>query len=156
MAINNSLADDAITSGEVLMGVHFDLAYSSEKLLNLQILSKYVAARASDYEALTVENGDASAETVEKALEFDILSGLLDSEVKQLDSFVVSLQEEIVDLRDKLSLCKHKEAFAAMERKLHDCEDSLKRFQYQVSEMRTQSAKFHSTSESSGKKSCKS
>eukprot|EP00268_Persea_americana_P020290 TRINITY_DN2049_c0_g1_i1.p1 TRINITY_DN2049_c0_g1~~TRINITY_DN2049_c0_g1_i1.p1 ORF type:complete len:690 (+),score=177.63 TRINITY_DN2049_c0_g1_i1:80-2149(+) len=153
MAINNSLADDAITSGEVLMGVHFDLAYSSEKLLNLQILSKYVAARASDYEALTVENGDASAETVEKALEFDILSGLLDSEVKQLDSFVVSLQEEIVHLRDKLSFCKHKEAFAAMERKLHDCEDSLKRFQYQVSEMRTQSAKFHCTSESSGKKS---
>lgn len=157
MAISNNPSDDAITSGEVLMRVHFDLAYSSEKFLNLQMLSMHVASRASDYEALSTENGGASSETVEKALEFDILSGLLDSKVKELDHFLDSLQKEIVDLHEKISLCKHvKEGFASMEQKLHDSEDSLKWLQYQVSEMRAQSAKFISTSIPGGKESCKS
>ncbi|XP_058115077.1 WPP domain-interacting tail-anchored protein 1-like isoform X2 [Magnolia sinica] len=134
------------SSGEVLKRVDLDLAYSSEKLLNLKILLMHVEARASDYEALVIESEDVSADSIEKALEFDILSGILDSEVKELDNFMISLQEEIMDARDKISLCENfKETSTEVEGNLHDSEESLKQLQQQVSGMRMLSAKFQST-----------
>ncbi|XP_058112435.1 WPP domain-interacting tail-anchored protein 1-like isoform X2 [Magnolia sinica] len=133
-------------AGEVLTRLDIGLAYSFEKLLNLDILLMHVADRASHYEALVVENEDASSDSFEKALEFDILSGMLDSEVKELDNFVVSLQERIFDAREKISSCEHSNGtFTESKQKLHDCEESLKQCQDQVAEMRMQSAVFEST-----------
>ncbi|XP_077237675.1 WPP domain-interacting tail-anchored protein 1-like isoform X2 [Tasmannia lanceolata] len=132
--------------GEVLTRIDLDLTCSSEKLLNLDILLMHVAARASDYEVLTTENEDISADFVEKALEFDLLSGILDSEVKELDDFMISLKGAIVDAQEKISSHEHlNESFLELEKKLRDSEKSLKKSQDQVSEMRMQSAKFQST-----------
>eukprot|EP00262_Sarcandra_glabra_P010186 TRINITY_DN2513_c0_g1_i1.p1 TRINITY_DN2513_c0_g1~~TRINITY_DN2513_c0_g1_i1.p1 ORF type:complete len:670 (-),score=150.16 TRINITY_DN2513_c0_g1_i1:140-2083(-) len=132
---------------EVLTRVELDLAYSSEKVLNLDILLMHVADRASDCEAMTLEGEDVSDDSAEKALEFDILNGILDSEAKELDNFMSSLRREIVDTRQKISLCEHlTEAFVEMEEKLDDSEDSLKQSQDQVSEMRMHSAKFQRSS----------
>ncbi|KAL5974419.1 hypothetical protein ACLOJK_031084 [Asimina triloba] len=134
------------SSGEVLTRVDLDLAYSSEKLLNLDILLMHVEARAGDYEALFMDSEEVSAESIEKALEFDILSGILDSEVKELDNFMISLQEEIMDARERIYLCEHlKEIFTEVEGKLRDSEETLKKLQDQVSDMRMQSSKFQST-----------
>ncbi|KAF8407909.1 hypothetical protein HHK36_007047 [Tetracentron sinense] len=134
------------SAGEVLTRIELDLACSSEKLVNLDILRMYVAAREGDFEASDVENENISADSVEKALEFDFLSGILDSEVRELDNFMATLQTEIVNARQNISSCEHlRESFSEMEEKLHDSEETLKQSLDQVSEMTMQSAKFQRT-----------
>ncbi|OVA10263.1 hypothetical protein BVC80_1245g9 [Macleaya cordata] len=134
------------SAGEVLTRVELDLAYSSEKLLNLDILLMHVAAKESDYEALTTENDDIWADYAEKGLQFVLLSGILDSELRELQSFMASLQTEILDARQKLSSCGNlDESFVEMEEKLKDSEKSFKQSQNLVSDMRMQSAKFQRT-----------
>ncbi|RWR74493.1 WPP domain-containing protein [Cinnamomum micranthum f. kanehirae] len=135
------------SAGEALTRVDLNLAYSSEKFLNLDILLMHVADRAGDLESLVIDDDEfVSGDSAEKVLEFDILSGILHSEVKELDNFMICLQEEIMDACDKISSCEHlKEAFAEMEENLHDSEESLKQLQSQVAEMRMQSSKFHNT-----------
>ncbi|XP_010273216.1 PREDICTED: WPP domain-interacting tail-anchored protein 1-like isoform X2 [Nelumbo nucifera] len=131
------------TGGEILTRVELDLAYSSEKLVNLDMLLMHVAAREGDFEAFSVENDDIEADSAKKALEFHLLSGILDSEVRELDGFMDSLQLEIVDARRRISSCEHPgEFFLEMEAKLHDSEESLKQSKDQVREMIEQSAKF--------------
>ncbi|KAF8399239.1 hypothetical protein HHK36_015104 [Tetracentron sinense] len=128
---------------EVLTGIELDLACFSEKLVNLDILLMHIVDRESDFEALAAENDNISADSVEMALEFDLLCGILDSEVRELDNFMATLQTEIVDARQKISSCEHlRETFSEMEEKLHDSEECLKQSQDQVSEMRMHSAKF--------------
>lgn len=145
------------SAGEVLTRVDLDLAYSSEKLLNLKILLMHVADRAGDCESMVTDDEFVLGDSAEKVLEFDILSGILYSEVKELDDFMTSLQEEITDAREKISSCVHlKEAFVEIEEKLLDSEESLKQLQEQVDEMRIQSAKFQSFSVFGGLTSCNS
>eukprot|EP00268_Persea_americana_P056581 TRINITY_DN6692_c0_g2_i1.p1 TRINITY_DN6692_c0_g2~~TRINITY_DN6692_c0_g2_i1.p1 ORF type:complete len:742 (-),score=191.23 TRINITY_DN6692_c0_g2_i1:324-2549(-) len=145
------------SAGEVLTRVDLDLAYSSEKLLNLKILFMHVAERAGDCESMVIDDEFVLGDSAEKVLEFDILSGILYSEVKELDDFMTSLQEEIMDAREKISSCVHlKEAFVEIEEKLLDSEESLKQLQEQVDEMRMQSAKFQSFSVFGGLTSCNS
>ncbi|XP_043695123.1 WPP domain-interacting tail-anchored protein 1-like [Telopea speciosissima] len=134
------------SAGEVLTRVELDLVFCSEKLVNLDVLLMHVAARESDFEAITVESDDVSADSVEKAMEFNLLSVVLDSEVRELDNFMEYLEREIVDARQKISSCEHlRDAFPEMEQKLHDSEESLKQSKDQVSELGTQSAKFQRT-----------
>ncbi|XXG74820.1 hypothetical protein AAC387_Pa07g3442 [Persea americana] len=135
------------SAGEVLTRVDLNLAYSSEKFLNLDILLMHMADRAGDLESLVIDDDEfVSGDSAEKVLEFDILAGILHSELIELDNFMISLQEEIMDAREKISSCEHlKEAFAEMEENLHDSEESLKQLQSQVAEMRMQSSKFHNT-----------
>nr|XP_010915281.1 WPP domain-interacting tail-anchored protein 1 isoform X1 [Elaeis guineensis]XP_010915282.1 WPP domain-interacting tail-anchored protein 1 isoform X1 [Elaeis guineensis]XP_029119014.1 WPP domain-interacting tail-anchored protein 1 isoform X1 [Elaeis guineensis] len=136
------------TAMEVLTRVELDLAYSSEKLLNLEMLFMQVSSRASDIEALITEYvEDISNESIEKAFEFDALSGILNTEVKELDNFMSSLQLEIVDAHQKLSHRDNRleEQSTEIEEKLHDAQESLKQFQDQIADIRMQSAKFERT-----------
>lgn len=132
--------------GEVLARVELDLAYSSEKLLNLDVLLMHVDTRENEYETLTMENKEISDDSVEKGLEFDFLSGILDSEVRELEKFIASLQPEIADVRENIYSYEHSsEAFNEMERKLHDSEESLEQSLNQVVEIRMQCDKFQRT-----------
>ncbi|KAJ4977801.1 hypothetical protein NE237_008581 [Protea cynaroides] len=134
------------SAGEVLIRVELDLAYSSEKLVNLYLLLIHVAPREYDFETIIVESDVVLADSVEKAMELNLLSGLVDSEVKELDNFIKYLEREFVDAHQKISSCEHLlYAFPEMEEKLHDVEESLKRSKDQVSELRMQSAKFQRT-----------
>ncbi|KAK9272354.1 hypothetical protein L1049_002725 [Liquidambar formosana] len=131
---------------EVLTRLELDLACSSEKLVNLNILMMHVATRESDFEAFASEKDNMSVDFLEKALEFDLLSGIFVSEVRELDNFMVTLQAQIVNAREIISSFEHLgETFLAVEEKLHDSEKSLKQSQDQVSEMRMQSANFQRT-----------
>ncbi|PON76764.1 WPP domain-interacting tail-anchored protein [Trema orientale] len=131
---------------EVLTKVDLDLAYSSEKLVNLHGLLMYLLAQENELETIAVGNNYVSAEFMEKALVFNLLSGVLDSEVRELDSFMVSLQGEIVDAHKIKSSCRHlAEPFTMMEEKLIDSEESLKQTQHQISEVKIQSAKLQRT-----------
>ncbi|OMO75782.1 hypothetical protein COLO4_25875 [Corchorus olitorius] len=130
-------------ASEIITRLELDLACSSEKLVNLNILTMHVATREIDFESFMSEKNFMIVDSVEKALEFDILSGILDSEARELDKFMKSIETDIVGARETVSSFKHLgETFFRMEEKLHDSEESLKQSQDQVSEIKTQSADF--------------
>jgi hypothetical protein len=130
-------------SMKTLIKVDLDLAYSSEKLVNLHILLMYLLARENDLQAMALENGDISTDSIEKVLVFDLLSGILDAEVRELCAFMDTLQAEIVDVRHKMSSWQHlRELLTKFEEKFHDSEESLKHSQVQILEVKMQLAKF--------------
>lgn len=130
---------------EVLTRVDLDLAYSSEKLVNLDTLMMHVWAWENEFEALATD--DISVDCIEKAVAFDLLSGILDSEVKALENFMSTLQLQMVDARLKISSCGHlRELFTAVEVKLYDSEESLKQSQEHALEMKMQLTKLQMTS----------
>ncbi|XP_015880495.2 WPP domain-interacting tail-anchored protein 1 [Ziziphus jujuba] len=131
---------------EVITRLELDLARSSEKLVNLSVLMMHVATREGDFEALASDKGHTSVESEEKALEFDLLSGILDSEVGELNKFLAVLQMEFSDACELLSSCTRlEENFIEIEKRLHDSEQSLKQSQDQLSEIRMQSTKLQRT-----------
>lgn len=133
-------------SSQALTEVDFRLAYSSEKLVNLDVLFIYLLGQENDLEVMDLKNKCNSVEFIEKAFTFDLLSGILYSEVRELDNFMDTLQTEIVDARQKIFSCRHlKEVFFTMEEKLRDSEDSVKEFRQQLLELKMQSSKLEKT-----------
>lgn len=139
---NGEVVGELGNVGEILTRLELNVACSSEKLVNLNVLLIHAATRESDFETFASEKDHTSVDSAEKALEFDLLSGILDSEVSELDKFLAVLQMEVIQARDLLSSCTHLgEISREIEEKLHDSEQSLKQSQDQVSEIRTQSTK---------------
>ncbi|KAJ7953984.1 WPP domain-interacting tail-anchored protein [Quillaja saponaria] len=127
---------------QVLTEIDFRLAYSSEKLVNLHVLFIYLLAQENDLEAMRIENNFISTDFIEKELVFDLVSSILVSEVRELDNFMVTVQEEIVDARHKIFSCRHLSGlFSMMTKKLQDSEKSLKQFQEQFLDLKMQSSK---------------
>ncbi|KAH1261251.1 WPP domain-interacting tail-anchored protein 2 [Glycine max] len=140
---------------QALTDIDHRLAYFSEKLVNLHVLYIYLLAEESDLEAMDSTNNCILANLFEKAMTFDLLSGILDSEVRELDSFMDTLQEEIVDARHKIFSCKHlTEVFFMMDKKLHDSEESVKQFQQQLLELKMQSSQLQKTIEAFRHENC--
>ncbi|KAF5725573.1 hypothetical protein HS088_TW23G00297 [Tripterygium wilfordii] len=133
------------TASEILMRTELDLACSSEKLVNLNVLMMHVATRETDFEAFASDKQYTLDDSPHKAaLEFDLLSGILDSEVEELDRSMDMLQREVANVREMISSCKHSgDTFLEAEEKLRDSEETLKQSQYQISDIRMQSSKFH-------------
>ncbi|WOH13418.1 hypothetical protein DCAR_0832928 [Daucus carota subsp. sativus] len=130
---------------EALTRVDLDLAYSSEKLVNLDTLMMHVWAWEKEFEALATD--DISVDCIEKALAYDLLSGILESEVRALENFMSTLQLQMADARLKISSCGHlRELFTAVEVKLYDSEESLKQSQEHALEMKMQLTKLQMTS----------
>ncbi|XP_059648696.1 WPP domain-interacting tail-anchored protein 2-like [Cornus florida] len=122
---------------ELLTRVDLDLAYSSEKLANLDTLLMHVMSSENALEAIAAEIDNSSEDLMEKALLFDLLSAILDSEVRDLDNFMRTLQAVIVDAHQKITSCRHlRELFIVMEVKLHDSEESLKKSKEEVFEIK--------------------
>lgn len=119
---------------KILTRVDLDLAYSSEKITNLDKLLINIWACESDLEAMSLQNEDESL--IEKSFVFDFLSGFLDSEVRVLDSFMGSLEEVIVNAREEISMFRDvTDLFEGMEAKLHDSEDLLKQSREHIMEI---------------------
>lgn len=141
---------------QALREVDFCLAYSSKKLVNLHVLYINLLGLENDLEAMDLKNNCISIDFLEKAFTFDLLSGILDSEVRELDNFMDPLQTEIVDARQKIFSCRHLEqVLFTMEDKLHDSEDSMKEFQQQLLELKVQSSKLKKTLEAFRHENCK-
>lgn len=129
--------------GSALIRLELDSACASEKLVNMNLLMMHVAARESDIEAFATEKEDTLVDSDAKVLEFDVLSGIFDSEVREMDKFVCSLEREINNACEIISSYKHLgDALSPLEEKLHDAEESMKQSKAQVSELLIQSAKF--------------
>ncbi|KAL5739473.1 hypothetical protein ACOSQ2_028653 [Xanthoceras sorbifolium] len=143
---NKEMMGEQGSFGEILTRVELDIACSSEKLVNLNILMMHVATRESDFEAFASEREHNLSDAAEKALEFDLLSGIVDSEVRELDKFMATLQADIINVREAISSYKHLgETSVEMEEQLLDSENSLKQSAEQISEIKLQSAQFQRT-----------
>ncbi|KAL5723387.1 hypothetical protein ACHQM5_006793 [Ranunculus cassubicifolius] len=143
---NGARMQEPGNAAEVLTRVELDVAYCSEKLLNLEVLLMQVSARENGIELLAVESYNFSEESTEKGLEFDLLSGILDSELNELSYFMVSLQTEITDALQKIASREHfREAFIEIEEKLRDSEETLKQSLNQLGELKLQFAEFQRT-----------
>lgn len=133
-------------ANEALTRIELDVAYSSEKLLNLEILMMLVADRANDFEAWKMEHGDILAESVKKFFEFDMLCEILCSEVKELQSFMFFLQTEIMETYENLFNGENLKATASkVGEKLLDAEKTVRKLQDSIADIQKQSLKFEST-----------
>ncbi|XP_021892908.1 WPP domain-interacting tail-anchored protein 2-like [Carica papaya] len=131
-------ADDAM---KFLAAVDFDLSYSSEKLVNLHLLLMHLLVWNNDLEAMAMGDSLSLEISVEKALVFDLLSGILDSELQEFSRFLDALRAHIFYASHKISSCRHsKELFVIMEETLHDSEESLRHSQEQFLEIKMQLA----------------
>ncbi|CAN6550371.1 unnamed protein product [Malus baccata var. baccata] len=143
---NESGMQELESSMKVLTKVDLDLAYSSEKLANLHVPLVYLLAQQNDLEAMATANNYILADFIEKVLAFNLLSSILGSEVRELDSYMDNLRVDIVDARQKISSCRHLgELYSIMKGKLNDSEESLKQSRQQISEVKMQSERFQRT-----------
>ncbi|KAL3501566.1 hypothetical protein ACH5RR_036015 [Cinchona calisaya] len=138
--------EEARNAMEVLTRADLDLAYSSHKLVNLENLLMHVLAWQNNVKSV-VEYDNISPEFVEKAMEFDLLNAILNSEVRELDNLMGTIQALVTDARHKTTSCgKLKDLFIIVESKLHDTEESLRQSQDNILEVKMQLAKLQMTS----------
>ncbi|CAN6349309.1 unnamed protein product [Urochloa humidicola] len=134
---------DAMNTGgsnvEILTRVELDLAFASEKLLNLEMLVMEIARRATDFEPPTFEDESVSSETAENAFELDILYGILDAEVKELVNLISSLQADIRSIEHRVY---EEESGGKVKAKLYAAKATLKQMQELIADIRNESAKF--------------
>ncbi|XP_049403368.1 WPP domain-interacting tail-anchored protein 2 [Solanum stenotomum] len=135
------------SSMEKLSRVDLDLAYSDEKLTNLDNLLMRVLACENEVEAISFENDEISPESIEKVLSLDHLSIILNSEIRQLDNFLGTLQDLVIEARQKIPTRREfSELHVIMENKFHDTEELLRQSKERVLEMKIQLAKLQMTS----------
>ncbi|XP_004239005.1 WPP domain-interacting tail-anchored protein 2 [Solanum lycopersicum] len=135
------------SSMEILSRVDLDLAYSDEKLTNLDNLLMRVLACENEVEAISFENDEISPESIEKVLSLDHLSIILNSEIRQLDNFLGTLQDLVIEARQKIPTRREfSELHVIMENKFHDTEELLRISKERVLEMKMQLAKLQMTS----------
>ncbi|XP_078170978.1 WPP domain-interacting tail-anchored protein 1-like isoform X2 [Carex rostrata] len=128
---------------ETITRIQHDLAYSSDKVMNLQILQMEVASRSGQIDSLSLDTDSLpDNESVPKAFELDILSAYLNSEVKQLEEFVGFLKEDIVEVKNHLV---GEEPANAMVEKMVQAETAMEDLQQLLSDLSAGSAKFKGT-----------
>ncbi|KAI9121554.1 hypothetical protein K1719_008587 [Acacia pycnantha] len=126
-----------------LTRLELSLAGFSEKITNLSIFMMRLATMDSEFEAFVMERDHVELDSVEKGLEFDLLSGILGSEIGELDKFLHTLRTEIADARQRTSLCNHLgETCVVLKEKVCDFEQYLKQSEEQFSVIKMQSANF--------------
>ncbi|KAF0917553.1 hypothetical protein E2562_020929 [Oryza meyeriana var. granulata] len=126
-------------AAEILTRVDLEITFGSEKLLNLEMLLMEIAHRATEIEPLVLDAELISAESVEKVSEFDLLSCILDSEVKELEKLVDSIQ---MDIGNAEKMASDEDPVSEMNHKVQDATVSLKQMQDLISAIRRQSANF--------------
>lgn len=148
--------EDMRSSMEILSIVDLDLAYSDEKLTNLDNLLVRVLACENEVEAISFEDDEISPDSIEKALTFDHLSAVLNSEIRQLDNFLGTLQDLVVEARQKIPTFREfSELHVIMENKFHDTEELLRQSKERVLEMKMQLAKLQMNSLAFDQNECK-
>ncbi|XP_027357828.1 WPP domain-interacting tail-anchored protein 1-like isoform X2 [Abrus precatorius] len=139
----DAVGDLGIVCSTILTKLDFSLACFSEKVSNLSIFVMHLATMESEFESLDLEENHTGLGSLEKGVEFDLLRGVLDSEVRELGGFLDSLQAWIAEVRERVCSCTHLgEAFMTMEDKLLDSEQKLKQSEEQFNEIKMQSASF--------------
>ncbi|XP_073280870.1 WPP domain-interacting tail-anchored protein 2 [Primulina huaijiensis] len=127
--------------------VDMTLAYSCDKLANLEHLLLHVLVGENNIGMIDTEDDEISAEMIEKTFTFDLLTAILNLELRELDNLMCGLQDLIVDSLHKISSSGQSvELVNGMVSKLHDSEEIVKRSQERVLEMKIQLAKLQMSS----------
>ncbi|KAJ1413985.1 Zinc finger, RING-type [Sesbania bispinosa] len=138
------IGDLGVLSSTMLARLDLSLACFSEKVSNLNIFAMHLATMESYFETLV--NDHMRLDSFEKVVEFDLLSGVLESEVRELDGFLDTLQAGIAEARERVCSCNHLgKAFITMQDKLLDTEQYLKQSEEQFTEIKIQSSNFQRT-----------
>ncbi|KAJ8440917.1 hypothetical protein Cgig2_022773 [Carnegiea gigantea] len=132
---------------ELVTRLDIELAYSAEKLVNLDLFTAIVSLGESELEELSAGNNKISEAKIEKALVFDLSFGYLDSEVTELGNFLTVLRNKICDAKQNVYLCRQSDPLRG---KLHALESSWKHLQEQLSEMKRQLANLRRTLSAAG------
>ncbi|KAL8211017.1 hypothetical protein R6Q57_005454 [Mikania cordata] len=131
---------DSESTGEMVTRIELDIECICEKLTNLNSLSMLVETKESEFEAFV---SDMDPDTVIKAVEYDLLSGFLDSEMRMLETCISYLQTEKDNVREVLYSRKQLgELVTEMEEMFLDSEKSLEQSLEQVSEIKARSTNF--------------
>ncbi|KAG4395810.1 hypothetical protein JHK82_052405 [Glycine max] len=134
----NVMGDLGDVYSTMLTSLDLGLACFSEKVSNLSNFVMHVETKECELEALEKEDHIG-----EKGLEFDLLSVVLDSEVRELEGVLDTLQGGVDEAREWGCSCTHLgEGFVAMQEKLGDYEQQLKQFEEEFNGIKMQSASF--------------
>lgn len=137
----NVMGDLVDVYSTMLKNLDLGLACFSEKVSNLSNFVMHVETKECELEALEKEDHIG-----EKGLEFDLLSVVLDSEVRELEGVLDTLQGGVGEARDWVSSCTHLgEAFVAMQEKLVGYEQRLKQSEEEFNDIKMQSVSFQRT-----------
>lgn len=141
-----SSGDDSVQDSEspveIIKRFEVEIAYICEKLANLNLLSMRVETKENAFEALLSEMDPV---LVVNALEIDLLSGLLDSEVRVLEKHISDLQIEKANVMEFLSSRKpfgEEEPLMRMEDMLNGSGRTLEQSLEQILEIKIRSANF--------------
>lgn len=130
---------------ETLTRLDLDLAYTSEKLMNLDNLLMRVLILGNDIEAAF--EYEKSTDLTEKTMEYDLLRVILSSGVKELDRFIRTIPALINDGQSMLSGSQESdESYEFIRSKLHDAEETLGLLQERILEMKMQLTKVQMSS----------
>ncbi|KAG4958633.1 hypothetical protein JHK87_035266 [Glycine soja] len=139
----NVMGDLVDVYSTMLKNLDLGLACFSEKVFNLSNFLMHVETMECEFEALEKEDHIGY---LEKGLEFDLLSGVFDSEVRELEGVLDTLQGGVGEARDWVSSCTHLgEAFVAMQEKLVGYEQRLKQSEEEFNDIKMQSVSFQRT-----------
>ncbi|XP_073059372.1 LOW QUALITY PROTEIN: WPP domain-interacting tail-anchored protein 2-like [Primulina eburnea] len=144
---NSKEAGELQNALKVSSEVDMTLAYSSDKLATLENLLLHVLVGENDIGMIDTEDDEISAEMIEKTFTFDLLTAILNLELRELDNLMCGLQDLIVDSLHKISSSGQSvDLVTGMVSKLHDSEEIVKRSQERVLEMKIQLAKLQMSS----------
>lgn len=129
--------------GDLGESLDMGLACFSEKVSNLGMFVMHVETMESEFEALVLED-EGQIGCVEKGVEFDLLSVVLDSEVRELGGVLETLQDEVGEVREWVCSCTHlgEDSVVAMKDKLVGFEQKLKQSEEELNDIKMQSARF--------------
>jgi DNA-dependent RNA polymerase auxiliary subunit epsilon len=144
---DNVMEDLGVVCNTMVTRLDLSLACFSEKVSNLRNFVMHLATMESEFETLVSENNHLMGfGSIEKGLEFDLLCGVLDSVVRELDEFLNTLHVGIVEAREKVCSCNYLvEIFITLQDKLLDYEECLKQSEEEFNEIKLHSASFQWT-----------
>lgn len=88
-------------NGEVIVDFEMSVVYFSEKVSNLSIFMMNLETLEGELEGLVSDEENIDMDCVLKGFEFDLLCGVLDSEVRDLSLFLDTLHAEISGARER-------------------------------------------------------
>lgn len=119
-------------NGEVIVDFEMSVVYFSEKVSNLSIFMMNLETLEGELEALVCDDENIDMDCVLKGFEFDLLCGVLGSEVRDLGLFLDTLHAEISGSRERDS-------------SLNDWQERLVESEEQFYEIKKQSFSFERT-----------
>ncbi|ESW23424.1 hypothetical protein PHAVU_004G045500 [Phaseolus vulgaris] len=138
----NVMGDLGDVCSRMLTRLDLGVAGFSEKVSNLSIFVMYVETMECEFEALVLKKEEEDhTGCLEKGVMFDLLSVVLDSEVRELGEVLNTLQGWVGEARERVCSYTHLgEAFVAMQDKLVDYEQQLKQSEVELNDIKMQSA----------------